>query len=150
MASPKVRTIRVFTELFVGITACVVDYPGLDHALGVVVCTCVPYRFEGKSGREGDRVGHALLAELVKDRVGEFFFLSFDLKTLAFHLIFLQLSEGAVRNIRAFDLVVLKFPVTFFGPLAALPPKSDSRVYRMEYAMPDLNPHQLGPDAFRR
>ena len=62
----------------------------------------------------------------------------------------LKLSEGAVRDIRAFDLVALKFPVTIFGPLAALPQKSDSRVYRMVYALPDLNPHHFGPDALRR
>jgi hypothetical protein len=104
-----------------------------------------PHRFGGKSGHEVDRVSRASLAELVKDRVGEFFVRPFDLKTPAFQLIFQQLSEGAVRDIRAFDLVVLKFPVTFFGPLAALPPKFDSHVCRMEYALPDLNPNHFGP-----
>ena len=81
----------------------------------------------------------------MQGRIGEFLVRPFNLNPLAFHLIFQQLPEGAVRDIRAFDLVVLTFPVTFFVPLAVLPPKSDSRVYRIEYALPDLNAHHFGP-----
>ena len=109
-----------------------IDCPGRDHTLGVVVCTSVFRRFGGKSSRKGERVGLASLAELVQDRVGEFFVRPFDLKTLASHPIFQQLSEGTDRYIPAFDLVARTFPVSIFVPLAALPPKSVSRVHRME------------------